>query len=318
MLLIDGIKYELWMPLSEDEFEQVVKEHAEEVFGEQSIYLDLKQKLKSKSGIGSIPDGYVIVPGVSPCWHIVEMELSSHPLYEHIVQQVSKFINGIKNFNTQREIVNAIYEEINKDDFLKSKVKRAIGSTETYKFLSDLISRTPVATIIIEKHTEGLDEALDALAHPQKNIIEFQTFVREGADLSIHAHLFEPLYLMNYPPSFIPRRFSPSSEHSLVTTKFEDLKATPQKHYRQPILEALVEMGGQGRVRDILAKVRAKVADKLNQKDYERLPSGEIRWENWAKWERKRMVQEELLRDDSPVGIWEVTEKGRDWIGTNS
>jgi len=42
MLLIDGVKYELWTPSNEDEFEQVVKEHTEDIFGEQSIYLDMK------------------------------------------------------------------------------------------------------------------------------------------------------------------------------------------------------------------------------------------------------------------------------------
>ncbi len=45
MLLIDGVKYELWTPPSEDEFEQVVKEHAQDIFGKESIYLDRKQKL---------------------------------------------------------------------------------------------------------------------------------------------------------------------------------------------------------------------------------------------------------------------------------
>src|SRR4030042_2259336 len=112
ILIIDGVKYEAWTPPNEDEFERMVKEHARDIFGKQSIYLDLKQKLKSKSGIGSIPDGYVIIFGDEPCWHIVEAELSSHPLYEHIVQQISKFINSIKNFATQREITNAIYQEI--------------------------------------------------------------------------------------------------------------------------------------------------------------------------------------------------------------
>ena len=102
MLLIDGVRYELWTPPNEDEFERMVKEHAVDIFGEQSVYLDIKQKLKSKAWIGSIPDGYVIVFGDSPCWHVVEAELSCHPLYEHIVQQISRFINGIKNPNTQK------------------------------------------------------------------------------------------------------------------------------------------------------------------------------------------------------------------------
>ena len=194
MLLIDGVNYHEWTPRSEDEFEQIVKEHAKDIFGEQSIYPDIKHKLKTKSGIGSIPDGYVIIFGDEPQWHIVEVELSSHPLYEHIVPQVSKFINGIKNPPTQKDIVDALYQEIGSDEFLKLRLKEAIGTTETYKFLSDLISKPPLVTIIIEKHTEQLDEAISALAHPQIKIVEFQTFTREGVSLVVHAHSFEPLY----------------------------------------------------------------------------------------------------------------------------
>ncbi len=194
MLLIDGVKYELWTPPSEDEFERVVKEHAQDIFGEQSIYLDRKQKLKSLAGVGSIPDGYVIVFGGSPHWHIVEVELSSHPLHDHIVAQVGRFVSGISNPNIQRGIVNAIDEEIARDDFLRLKLRKAIEPTEIYRFLSDLISKQPILTIIIEKDTEELREALTTLRYPQIKVVEFQTFVREAVGLSVHAHLFQPLY----------------------------------------------------------------------------------------------------------------------------
>lgn len=194
MLLIDGVKYEPWTPPTEDEFERVVKEHAQDIFGEQAIYLDIKQKLKSSSGIGSIPDGYVILLGNLPQWHIIEVELSSHPLHEHIVSQVSRFINGISNLGRRTEIVNAIYSEVNGNDFLKLKIKRTIGQVEVYKFLYDLISTPPILTVIIEKDTEGLRETIATLAHPQIKVVAFQTFVREGIGLSVHAHLFEPLY----------------------------------------------------------------------------------------------------------------------------
>ncbi len=200
MLLIDGVKYELWTPPSEDEFERVVKEHTQEIFGEQSIFLDRKRKLKSLSGIGSIPDGYVIVIGISPQWHIVEVELSSHPLHDHIVSQVGRFISGINNPNIQRGIVNAMDEEISRDDFIKLRLRKAIEPAEIYRFLTDLISKPPILTIIIEKNTEELREALNTLRYPQIEVVEFQTFTREGVGLAVHAHLFEPLYAVLPPP----------------------------------------------------------------------------------------------------------------------
>ncbi len=207
MLLIDGVRYEEWVPQgphAEDEFEREVKKHTQDIFGEQSIYLDRKQKLKSLSGIGSIPDGYVILLGNEPHWHIVEVELSSHPLHDHIVSQISRFITGIGNPTTQREIARAIYDEIVRDGFLKLKLEQAIQSTEIYKFLSDVIAEQPILTIIIEKDTPGLREAISTLAYSQIKVVEFQTFVREGVGLSVHVHLFEPLYEPLIPPPLQP------------------------------------------------------------------------------------------------------------------
>jgi len=49
----------------------------------------------------------------------------------------------------------------------------------------------------------------------------------------------------------------------------------------------------------------------LSDKDLELVPSGTSkRWEKRANWERYQMVQEGLLRSDSPQGIWELSEKG--------
>lgn len=193
MLLIDSVKYELWTPLIEDELEQMVMEHAQDIFGDNSIYFDKKQKLKSLAGVGSIPDGLVIVFGSVPQWHIVEVELSSHPLHDHIVAQVGRFISGISNPNIQRAIVNAMDKEIAKDDFIKLRLRKVIEPAEIYRFLTDLISKQPILTIIIEKDTEELREALNTLRYPQIKVVEFQTFNRAGVGLPVHAHLFEPL-----------------------------------------------------------------------------------------------------------------------------
>jgi len=92
-------------------------------------------------------------------------------------------------------------------------------------------------------------------------------------------------------------------------------KRTPRQAFRIPILEALVELGGKGETDEILEKVERKMKHILKSVDYEKLPSGVmIRWQNTAQWERYMMVQDGLLRSDSPKGIWEITEKGRKFL----
>ena len=194
MLLIDGVKYELWTPPSEDDFEQVVKEHAQDIFGENVCYFDLKRKLKTGAGVGSIPDGYVVVFDQIPCWYIVEVELSSHPLYEHIVPQITKFVNGIQNPLSQNQIVNTIDDEIANDSILAAWVKTKIQQVERHKFLSNLITINPALVVIIDKVTEELAEVCDIVSKSlQTKVIEFQTFGRQDVGLAAHAHLFESL-----------------------------------------------------------------------------------------------------------------------------
>ncbi len=87
---------------------------------------------------------------------------------------------------------------------------------------------------------------------------------------------------------------------------------TPEKRFRRPILEALVELGGSAAVSDVLSLVAKKLQGVLNQYDWAPLPSGrEVRWRNTAKWCRRTMVEEGLLLVNSPKGIWEISEAGR-------
>lgn len=88
---------------------------------------------------------------------------------------------------------------------------------------------------------------------------------------------------------------------------------TPEKSYRQPILQALSEMGGRGRMNDVLIRVEQIMRGQLKQVDYEPLASDtELpRWRNTAQWERNSMVEEGYLKSNSQRGIWEISEKGR-------
>ncbi len=92
-------------------------------------------------------------------------------------------------------------------------------------------------------------------------------------------------------------------------------QSTPRKSYRLPILQALEELGGRGRLAQVLERVYAMVESRLTDVDRELLPSGQrIRWQNHAEWEKLRMVREGLLASDSPHGIWEITEAGRAYL----
>jgi len=94
---------------------------------------------------------------------------------------------------------------------------------------------------------------------------------------------------------------------------------TPEEQFVIPILESIIELGGKAEMKDILNLVHDKMKGILNRYDYEALPSNpkQKRWENTAQWSRYTMVNEGLLANDSPQGIWEITEKGKTFYEEN-
>lgn len=88
---------------------------------------------------------------------------------------------------------------------------------------------------------------------------------------------------------------------------------TPEAAYREPILRVLAQLGGAGRIGDVLDRVGAIMKPVLKEVDHDPLASSPDmpRWRNAAQWARSAMVKEGLLKADSPRGVWELTEAGR-------
>jgi len=86
---------------------------------------------------------------------------------------------------------------------------------------------------------------------------------------------------------------------------------TPLQAFVLPILSALEGPGGRGRVPEVLARVGEQMSDKLNPLDLSALSNGQLRWRNTAQWARHYMQNGGLLANDSPRGVWEITDQGR-------
>ena len=92
-------------------------------------------------------------------------------------------------------------------------------------------------------------------------------------------------------------------------------KIISQKEYYIPILEALVELGGSGKVREVLNIIHRKMKDRFSPLDLEPVPSGkDIRWESTVKWARNWLREQGYISSDSPWGVWEITDKGREYL----
>jgi restriction system protein len=79
--------------------------------------------------------------------------------------------------------------------------------------------------------------------------------------------------------------------------------------YFQPVIDALIELGGSGRpeeVEDVIAE-KLSISDEVRN---EQIPSGQSRFSNKVNWARFYLVRAGLI-DSSTRGVWSLTEKGR-------
>lgn len=105
----------------------------------------------------------------------------------------------------------------------------------------------------------------------------------------------------------------------MATALHDSERRTQEWEFYIPILRVLDEMGGRGRVQDILKRVEDLMADRLTKADRMPIKSGEERWRNTAKWARKHMIRERppLLNPTSEFGWWEITDEGRNYLRAN-
>ena len=113
-LICENKEYEYFDYPSEEKFEKKVVECSNKIFGEKSIYIDIKKRI-GKDKILSIPDGYLIDFSFEkdPRLYIIENELAIHDAYRHIGQQILRFAISYKV--TGRKIKRFLLKDIVKD-----------------------------------------------------------------------------------------------------------------------------------------------------------------------------------------------------------
>jgi len=191
-MLKDGIKYLPYKYKNEEELEKMIIEHYKEIFGEDSILLP-KQRIQTSAGFGTIPDAFVLSLREKR-WYVIEVELSVHPLYQHIVPQITKFYNALKNTTTQKELVRYFYNEVKADPW-KLALFQSNGINEVYKFISETIETKPEIIIIVDEENNELNDVCNALPFNSK-VIVFKTYYRKNVGIEVHIHLFESVGLI--------------------------------------------------------------------------------------------------------------------------
>lgn len=161
----------------EKDFEQDVVANYRHIFGNDTVYIDIKKKIGDN--IVTIPDGYLLDFTFSnnPRLYIIENELSVHDAYKHIGTQLLKFAVSYKQ--SRLKIKQYILDYLSKSPtnmaFIESKASE-MGYRNIDAMLETMIYRDTVdAIVIIDNSSAELENVLSHLSM-KIDIIEFKAY----------------------------------------------------------------------------------------------------------------------------------------------
>lgn len=88
----------------------------------------------------------------------------------------------------------------------------------------------------------------------------------------------------------------------VIVERRELIMLPKQKYIEVPLLEVLMELGGQGRPKEIYPLVTKKFPEIRDEDLNESLPSGGNKWTNRIQWVRQRLITKSEMRCIVQVG----------------
>lgn len=193
MLVTPQGVYKLHQFDTEREFEQCVVAQVQTIFGKRCVYLDCKRRIGKFGMKRSIPDAYLIdfSSRRAPKLFIVETEIASHDLFQHIGVQLLQFAHSFTS--APRQVKQVLFEEICKDARAREACERyaqEYGLRNLDNMLDHLVDDTFRALIIIDEATNELYKVVKNFRFPVE-VIEVATYQGERGD---YIYRFTPLF----------------------------------------------------------------------------------------------------------------------------
>lgn len=155
-LFLDGKQYFEKKYTNESNFEQTIYQNYRMLFGNNTLYINSKQKIKTNTHKGTIPDGYLFDFELED-FYLVEVELAKHDAYDHILPQITKFFNALTE-KSKKELIDNIDHIINSDEKLKKEFQERNKGKEIHRTISDIINNSSKILLIIDDNNPSLRE----------------------------------------------------------------------------------------------------------------------------------------------------------------
>lgn len=179
----------------ESDFEKVIVELSEKIFGPDSIYFDIKKRVKGKE-IVSIPDGYVLdyANPNKPRLYILENEIVSHDPFKHIGNQMLRFVVSFDD--AKAEIWDLLMAEIQSKKELLTKLEAVVKKT-SFRNVDDLLNCAVYAEfsgiVVIDEIRPELSKVIEKIK-ANISVLEVKTFKAQDGSMCFH---YDTLYEEN-------------------------------------------------------------------------------------------------------------------------
>jgi hypothetical protein len=185
--------FKLYQFDTEKEFERCVVSQVEMIFGKRCVYLDCKRRIGKRETKQSIPDAYLIdfSSQREPKLFIVETEIASHDLFQHIGVQILQFAHSFAS--APRQVKLLLFDGISKDSKVYQTCEtyaQEYGLRNIDNMLDHSVNDTFRALIIIDEATDELYKVVKNFRFPVE-VIEVETYQGVGGD---HIYRFTPLF----------------------------------------------------------------------------------------------------------------------------
>ena len=165
---------------NEKELENWVESNIKKFFGADIIFIPGKHFIYTKRDKGAKPDGFLLDLNNSS-WTIIEHELLKHGVWNHIAEQIMRFIVASKSIRTQKKIRDLFLDEIENKKLISRLSKQFdISESRLFQRIENIIEgQSPNIAIFIDDVNEDLEDMTEALSATVQ-VFRVQKFYIEG------------------------------------------------------------------------------------------------------------------------------------------
>ncbi len=191
-VLVGKDMYSTFSFQKEKDFEKLVVTLSDFIFGEETIYVDIKKQVKGNR-IVTIPDGYVIDMTVSndPKLYVIENEIVSHDPFQHIGIQMLKFVTSFEDDKTS--IRNYIMDNISQNEKKLERLKEACSNSNSRNidnYLDQAVYSDFKGIVVIDEARPELHRVLEKI-NANISVLELKTFISTDGN---YIYQFDSLY----------------------------------------------------------------------------------------------------------------------------